>query len=132
MTNKNSFPVFFLLLLTLMVSIYSCGNEARSSHQDHKRETPYGQSAESTAAATQSENSQPVRQPGDPASTIPDFTFYILRSGIRFTKADLAPQGNRIFILFDPTCGHCQHEASELGKHYDELKEVSLYFVSMN
>ena len=73
----------------------------------------------------------PVADP-EPAASIPDFTFFVLKSGIRFTKEDLAKSGNRVFIFFDPTCSHCQHEANELGKNYDSVKDVHLYFVSMN
>src|SRR5690606_23514883 len=37
-----------------------------------------------------------------------------------------------IFILFDPSCSHCRSEAADLGKNYDKIKNVNLYFVSMN
>ncbi len=79
--------------------------------------------------------SQPPQQPAisaEPASSIPDFTFYILKSGIRFTKEDLAKTGNIVFVLFDPTCSHCQHEARDIGNRYNEVKNANFYFVSMN
>jgi len=83
-------------------------------------ETPHTATAQQPALSSQ------------PAPVIPDFTFYILRSGIQFTKADLAQKGNLVFILFDPTCGHCQHEAGHLGEHYNDVKDANFYFVSMN
>lgn len=93
-----------------------------------------GAESEQPHMATQA-NSQQSQQPTastEPAAAIPDFTFYILKSGIRFTKEDLAKTGNIVFIFFDPTCGHCQHEANDIGKHYDQVKNANFYFVSMN
>lgn len=93
------------------------------------------QPAQHHAPAT--EQQQPV-QPTMPMAKeavqqIPtDFKFYKLQSGIGFTADDIPNDGNVIFILFDPGCGHCQIEAGLLAKNYEKLKGVSLYFVSMN
>lgn len=84
------------------------------------------------AAAPASQHQHQPAASAEPAASIPDFTFFILKSGIRFTKTDLAKKGNIVFILFDPTCSHCQHEARDIGNHYDEVKEANFYFVSMN
>lgn len=67
----------------------------------------------------------------EPANLIPDFTFYKLKSGFGFGREDLSTNGNIVFILFDPGCSHCQHEAAGLGSHYEQIKGVNLYFVSM-
>lgn len=123
-----------LLTLTgilLAIGAFSCGNNAKSANSAADappREVPEEHPATASSAAAP----QQPAQSQQPASVIPDFTFYILRSGIQFTKADLAKKGNLVFILFDPTCGHCQHEANHLGKHYDQVKDAHFYFVSMN
>lgn len=67
-----------------------------------------------------------------PVASIPAFTFYKVKSGISFNNEDISKGKNTVFILFDPSCGHCQQEAGELSKNYDKIKDVNLYFVSMN
>jgi len=108
----------------LCLSSFSCDNQASSAQQGQTAATSQ---AQPTAAAVQ-------RQPqtAEPANVIPEFTFFILKSGIRFTKADLAKTGNQVFILFDPTCSHCQHEAKSIGENFDKVKDANFYFVSMN
>ncbi len=71
-------------------------------------------------------------QSNSPANAIPDFNFYILKSGISFTKNDLGASGPHVFILFDPSCGYCQHEARDIGANLDKLTDANFYFVSMN
>lgn len=66
-----------------------------------------------------------------PAGIIPEFTFQSL-DGRLFSKKDLAHNRKMIFILFDVTCSHCQHEMEALGKHYDDFKNVAFYMVSMD
>lgn len=39
-------------------------------------------------------------------------------------------KGNNIFILFQPDCDHCQHEAVEIGQRLNEFKDYTLYFIS--
>ncbi|MFC3197498.1 peroxiredoxin family protein [Parapedobacter deserti] len=118
-----------LVAVALMLSAFACGNSGRPAGADKQ---PSASTAE-RQETTQFHDPVP-HQPttAQPAQVIPEFTFYILRSGIRFTKQDLPKNGNKAFILFDPTCGHCQHEAHDIGKHYGELKDVNIYFVSMN
>lgn len=118
--------VFFIALAL------ACNNNATTAHSTGQAEAAAGsEQAHVTAAANHQHPQQPIASTG-PAASIPDFTFYILKSGIRFTKEDLAKTGNIVFILFDPTCGHCQHEANDIGKHYDRVKNANFYFVSMN
>ncbi|MBP3944000.1 redoxin domain-containing protein [Sphingobacteriaceae bacterium WQ 2009] len=73
-----------------------------------------------------------VKPAAQAPATLPDFTFYILKSGIKVSKADLSTTKNSAFLLFDPGCGHCQQEAVALEKNIASLKNVDLYFVSMN
>ncbi|MDF2850471.1 MAG: hypothetical protein K0S31_1156 [Sphingobacterium multivorum] len=72
------------------------------------------------------------KQSSDPAAILPNFTFYQLRSGIRVTQENVAKDKNTVFILFDPGCSHCQHEATELEKNIDRIKDVNIYYISMN
>src|SRR5690606_35594959 len=79
--------------------------------------------------------SAPVQAPTmvkDAAMQLPGFKFYKVKSGIEFTNADIPAGKNTVFILFDPNCGHCQHEAGLLAKNYEKLKDLNIYFVSMN
>lgn len=67
-----------------------------------------------------------------PASSIPPFTFYKVKSGMAFTNDDIPKGKNSAFILYDPSCGHCQIEAAALGKNYNKVKNVNILFISMN
>ena len=66
-----------------------------------------------------------------PASTIPDFTFRTL-DGRLFSKKDLVRNKKIVFVLFDVTCDHCQHEMQAIGKRYNEFKNIPFYLVSMD
>lgn len=61
---------------------------------------------------------------------MPEFTFYNMKDNQAITRMALTPQGNVVFIFFDPGCSHCQKEAQEMGKQADAFKDVSLYFIS--
>src|SRR5690606_12566164 len=127
MTIRTNFMgLFCIALITLAVS---CNNSGSTTTH------PTGNVAVQPAHEGQKSVSSSQRQPRagtEPAATIPDFTFYILKSVVRFTKADLATAGNIVLILFDPTCSHCQHEANDIGQNYDRVKSAHFYFVSMN
>lgn len=118
-----------LACVFLLASTNACDNGAKSAraNNDATASSPTHSQSDTTPTA----NTQPPASK-EPATIVPEFTFYILKSGIRFTKADLAKTGNIVFILFDPTCGHCQQEANDIGKHYDQVKTANFYFVSMN
>ncbi|HCN83558.1 MAG TPA: hypothetical protein DIT07_08030 [Sphingobacteriaceae bacterium] len=62
-------------------------------------------------------------------TVLPDFKF-VKMDGTLFTKTQLKPQEKSIFIYFDPTCEHCQKEADEIGKRYNDFKNVSFYLIS--
>ena len=125
----NSIAVASLAFLAACQSNGESQTEAAGSPETTQQSTQ-------TSAPTQAQAQQPV-QPTLPmakeaAKQIPDFQFYKVKSGISFTKADITANRNTVFILFDPNCGHCQAEAGMLAKNYNKLKDVNLYFVSMN
>ncbi|MGV3762174.1 peroxiredoxin family protein [Parapedobacter sp.] len=119
----------YLVLIALTIS---CNNSGTTTHSTDKSATESASNEAQTAAPTSPQEPRQPAPAAGPVPVIPDFTFYILKSGIRFTKDDLAKTGNIVFILFDPTCSHCQHEANDIGKHYDQVKDAHFYFVSMN
>lgn len=118
--------------LLIFCSAVSCNDHAQSANSGNAVPEQHEAVMHAAAPAAEPSPAPPVSATREPAPIIPDFTFYILRSGIRFTKQDIAKKGNIVFILFDPTCGHCQHEANDIGKHYEELRDINFYFVSMN
>lgn len=61
--------------------------------------------------------------------TIPEFEFLTL-SQQPFTKANLNPNSNTIFIYFNSECDFCQHEAQSIGDNLDSFKNVQFIFVS--
>lgn len=66
-----------------------------------------------------------------PSQVIPDFTFQTSK-GEPFSKNNLVRNRKLVFILFDVTCSHCQHEMKALGNKYSQLKHVQFYLVSMD
>ncbi|WP_257656436.1 peroxiredoxin family protein [Parapedobacter lycopersici] len=127
MSIGHKYTTGTLGLLALCFTL-SC-NSGTEQQANNTAET----TATETAAPQETQQAAPSAPvSAEPAKAIPDFTFYILKNGIRFNKEDLAKNGNITFILFDPSCSHCQHEARDLGQHYDKLKNSNLYFVSMN
>lgn len=100
----------------------SATTEETSSHETQAQPT---QQAEAQSA--------PIDVAQDkPSSTIPAFNFYKVKSGISFNNQDITKGRKTVFILFDPGCSHCRTEASALGKNYDKIKDINIYFVSMN
>jgi hypothetical protein len=97
--------------------------------------SPSNQAQQQASAPVDAHGQAPVNQEpmvAEPVDYIPDFTFYILKNGIKFQKSDLKLKGNQVFILFDPKCHHCQFEAQMIGKNIEQLKDIQLYFISMN
>ena len=134
MTTRIKLTSILAAGLSLIITT-ACNNNnsAATAQSGDQTTTTTGQAqVAQTATPTGQQQAQQPATSTEPAASIPDFTFFILKSGIRFTKEDLAKAGNIVFILFDPTCSHCQHEANEMGKHYDRIKNANLYFVSMN
>ncbi|WP_293906027.1 TlpA family protein disulfide reductase [Sphingobacterium sp. UBA5670] len=111
--------------------LYSCDNNSKPK-TDNTATTSQEASPENHDHAGHDHSQAAPTQSSEPAAILPNFTFYQLRSGIRITQENLAKDKNTVFILFDPGCSHCQHEATELEKNIDRLKDVNIYYISMN
>jgi len=111
--------------------LYSCDNNSKPK-TDNTATTSQEASPENHDHAGHDHSQAAPTQSSEPAAILPNFTFYQLRSGIRVTQENLAKDKNTVFILFDPGCSHCQHEATELEKNIDRLKDVNIYYISMN
>ncbi|AOR27661.1 redoxin [Formosa sp. Hel1_33_131] len=61
--------------------------------------------------------------------TIPEFEFFTLEQQ-PFTKADLKPNLNAIFIYFNSDCDFCHYEAQNISDNLDSFKNVQFVFVS--
>ncbi len=132
MTTRINLRSALVAAVAFITTAMACNNGGSTSHSsDHAQQAVTSGQAHTATPASQQQPQQPAAA-DEPAASVPDFTFYILKSGIRFTREDVAKTGNNVFILFDPTCGHCQHEARDIGKHYDQVKNAHFYFVSMN
>jgi thiol-disulfide isomerase/thioredoxin len=115
-----------LAIGALTISSACQSNNSNTGNAQHPAEHQMDQQQPSAT-------SQPVLpMTKEPAKQLPDFKFYKVKSGIGFTKADIPANRNTVFILFDPSCGHCQQETGLLAKNYEKLKDVNLYFISMN
>lgn len=62
-----------------------------------------------------------------PVNEYPDLML-TLQNGDQLTTKTL--QGKNIFVLFQPDCDHCQHEATEIEQRIDAFKDYTLYFIS--
>ncbi|EEI90057.1 Gram-positive signal peptide protein, YSIRK family [Sphingobacterium spiritivorum ATCC 33300] len=113
--------------------LFSCNSENKQATQTSSEQTaaPAEDPHAGQTAHTPAQDTPPMTK--EIARVLPaDFTFYKLKSGISFGKVDLAKDKNSVFVLFDPGCSHCQHEATALSDNYDKIKGVNVYFVSMN
>ncbi|WP_299520035.1 peroxiredoxin [Winogradskyella sp.] len=62
--------------------------------------------------------------------TIPEFEFLTLEQQ-PFSKANLKPNLNTIFIYFNSECDFCQHEAQSISDNLDTFKDEQFIFVSI-
>ncbi len=123
---------YFFSSMALSTLVYFSACQSGSTSQTTEQQT---QEQPAATPHEQASASAPAAAPAmakEAASSIPDFKFYKVKSGIGFSKADIPAGKNSVFILFDPSCGHCQHEAGLLAKNYAKIKDVNLYFISMN
>jgi len=111
--------------------LYSCNNNNKPK-TDNTANTTQEANPENHDHAGHDHSQAAPSQSSEPAAILPNFTFYQLRSGIRVTHDNVAKDKNTVFILFDPGCSHCQHEATELEKNIDRFKDVNIYYISMN
>jgi AhpC/TSA family len=65
------------------------------------------------------------------AQALPDFTFY-RGDGRPFGPRDLPPGKPVLFMLFDPTCPHCQRTIGHIGEQYKGLSRAEICLVSMD
>lgn len=134
------------LIFSVVLGLSSCtNNDAKqeadthnhaghdhSNHDGHDHSThEHIPNTTSSATHEQAATMENLAQ-GEPILQIPPFTFYKVKSGISFTNQDIPKGKKTIFVLFDPGCGHCRTEATALGKNYNRIKDVNIYFVSMN
>lgn len=63
--------------------------------------------------------------------TLPDFTFY-RAGGQSFGPRDLPSGKPVLFVLFDPTCPHCQQTVKHIGEQYNGLSRAEICLVSMD
>src|SRR5690554_1263906 len=117
--------VFSFLSCVALFTMTSCGSPSKSSQQANQTQqtqpNPNTQTPQPTSSAPTGGHTSAVN---DPASIIPEFTFYTLRSGIRFEKRDLKESDRHVFILFDPGCLYCQHEARDIGKNLSSFEKI--------
>lgn len=118
--------------LALISSLTACQSEGTNNNATQQVQQEPQANASSAHPQSPSPNTQAPALVKDVAKQLPDFKFYKVKSGIEFTKADIPSGKTTVFMLFDPNCGHCQHETGLLAKNYEKLKDVNIYFVSMN
>jgi AhpC/TSA family len=64
------------------------------------------------------------------AQVMPDFTFY-RADGHAFGRKDVAAGKPVLFVLFDPTCPHCQRAVRHIGEQYAAFSKAEICLVSM-
>ncbi len=140
MKTKFLIPILSISLSTAFVACnnspkseqtheHSADDHAGHAHaggHDHNHATEQATTAPSTAAPAAPNTVKAA------ALAIPEFNFYKVKSGISFSKSDIPAGKNTVFVLFDPSCGHCQHETTALAKNYSKVKDINIYYVSMN
>ncbi|MBD1429607.1 peroxiredoxin family protein [Sphingobacterium sp. SGL-16] len=129
------------LILSTILGFSSCSNSTNNTNtatevenhegHDHSGHDHSTHSPEATTAEAQQQTVEELSQKA-PAPVLPEFTFYKVKSGISYTQQDIPKGKKSAFILFDPSCGHCQLEAGQIAKNYAKLKNINIYFVSMN
>lgn len=134
---RNKF-ILSSLCLSLGVLAVGCNNQKKAetteTHDDHAGHDHSAHDHSAHEHSTQQTNPAPAAPQTSAAAalSIPDFTFYKVKSGIKYTKADIPAGKNTVFVLFDPGCSHCQNEAGGLSKNYEKIKDINVVYVSMN
>ncbi|QBQ40904.1 TlpA family protein disulfide reductase [Sphingobacterium psychroaquaticum] len=125
--------IFSAIAFCGLVNLTACqSNSNTEKAATETQETTQPATAENPHAAGATKTPQAPPLASEAAAQIPAFKFYKVKSGISFTNEDIAKNKNSVFILFDPSCGHCQHETTNLAQNYSKIKDVNIYFVSMN
>ena len=130
---------FVLPLLSISLGLFAvgCNNQPKQAETPTTQEQPGHEGHDHSTHAGQPHQEAPAAATAPPTVkaanlSIPEFTFFKVKSGLPFSRADIKAGQNTVFILFDPSCGHCQNETRELAKNYDKVKGVNIYYVSMN
>lgn len=131
---RHPFALSSFALSALLLTMSCTNSSSTNTDQAAAGSTTEQQAtAPSTAPHATPPASTPIPQSAtEAASSIPDFTFYKVKSGISYTKADIPENKNTVFLLFDPGCNHCQQETAALAKNYEKIKDVNILYVSMN
>lgn len=58
------------------------------------------------------------------------FHMRLAKDSSLFTNKDLDPNIPLIFILFSPTCGHCQHQTRIIEENMDKLKSAQIVMIT--
>ena len=124
---RNKF-VFFSLGLSSVLFAVGCNNQQTTDNSATTATGTTQQPAQHPNASHETGSQQLPRgragyaacQPG--ATSIPNFTFYKVKSGIVYKEPHLLAGKNTVFLLFDPGCNHCQQETAALAKRYDQIK----------
>lgn len=139
MTNKCRVTIYIHMkylftgiTLSACLALSSCQSESTNNKVETQTNAQQAEPNTPTATAPAQTEARPLPNIKEAAASIPPFKFYKVKSGIGFTNNDIAPNRNTAFILFDPNCGHCQEETKHLAANYAKIKDVNLYFVSMN
>jgi len=66
-----------------------------------------------------------------PAREIPDFTFFTVDGNPFFSK-QIPKDRASLFSFFDVTCTHCKTTMKTLGDRYADLRNVSVYLVTLD
>lgn len=121
------------LIPAVIFLLFACGSSENKSEVNSQMSGNAQQTTNQSATQSATESNMTIQNSSNsPATSIPEFTFYILTSGIGFTKSDLPKSGTHVFIMFDPSCSYCQHEARDIGANFDQFPDAHFYFVSMN
>ncbi len=126
--------LFFFTSLFCSASLFMLGISAcqGNSAQQEQATTPK-ESAASNPAPNSGTSGSPVTASATqgPAESLPMFTFFNPKNGFAFKQSDFPKDGKRVFILFDPGCGHCQTETTAIGKNIEKFNDATFCFVSL-
>lgn len=121
-----------VLFGSVLITAISCGSnnstQENASTQNHENSVS-DQNYNETASAAPTNQIDPTT---NPVPAIQDFTFYLLKSGIKFQKSDLKPGNTYVFVFFDPSCVYCQHEARDIDANFAKFSNTEFLFISMN
>lgn len=111
----------FMGLLPLLCLTMSCSLTAQVKPAEEQGSAP---AQTQTATATDVPNFDP-NAPYIKNPHIPTFSITTAADGKEFTNKSIPSNFKyTCIIIFSPDCSHCQHEATELNKNADKLKDV--------